>query len=53
MMAYNWLPVFHERIINSQLLGASASVIAIVPRLQPEFSRKNNIKISLAEENSH
>ena len=30
MMAYNWLPVFHERIINSQLLGASASVIAIV-----------------------
>jgi len=30
MLAYNWLPVFHERIINSQLLGASASVIAIV-----------------------
>ena len=30
MMAYNLLPVFHERIINSQLLGASASVIAIV-----------------------
>jgi len=30
MLAFNYIPLFHDRIADSQLLGASASVIAIV-----------------------
>ncbi len=30
MLAFNYIPLFHDRITESQLLGASASVIAIV-----------------------
>ena len=30
MLAFNYIPLFHDRITDSQLLGASASVIAIV-----------------------